>query len=436
MWNVKSFGAIGDGVSFDTPSIQRAIDDCYSSGGGTVVFPSGTYLSSTIVLKSHVHLQIESGCVIKAVADKEFYPENEKVSGKRGYVLFADGAEDIVINGFGAVLGTGQEDWGVWWGITHTLDFRVGLLLFEGCKNITITGVQFLYSDSWTLHFKLCENVLIDRVKILNNFRHLNSDGIDPNSCKNFIISNCHIIAGDDCIVAKTTENHPTENLVVTNCILESPSTAIKLGTESFAAFRDVHFSNCVIKNTSVGLGIFIKDGAVAERVSFSNISIECADREHIKPVIPLYIDIEKRTEDSVVGKVRDVSFNNIQITSGSGCLFQGMPESPIENLTVSNITFRTDKAVDFSTRKKAIGGNRKAPDDGRDTAFIRKPAYFTFAHVRGLIAENITLALDGDAAAQYGDRKAVYGYDVRGAKLDYIRANGAPSVLLDESFD
>ena len=411
----------GEGRGLATVAIQAAIDACHDAGGGTVLVPAGKYESATIKLKSHVHLHLEAGAVLAATKDQLLYPAVESAENSNAFLITAENAEDIGIHGNGTVLGTGQETLGWYWGVGDYPKFRIGLLFFHGCRDIAIDGVCFRESDMWTLHFKKCENLLIDRVSIRNNFHHINSDGIDPNSCRNVIISNCNIITGDDCIVAKATQDHPCENLVVTNCLLESPTTAIKLGTESFGDFRDVHISNCVIRNSSGGLGIYMKDGGTVERVTFSNISIECADRDHIRPVLPLMIDIERRNKDSKAGRIRDVIFSNIQIESGTGCLFQGLEESPVENITLKDISFRVPRAADYSKRKKPKGG--VADKNEFDTVYIQRPAYAAFANVDGLVVERFGVNDDGQGFTE--DRFAISCDNVQNSSLNHVCMNG-----------
>ena len=414
MWNVKDFGAVGDGKTRDSQAIQAAIDTCAESGGGSVICDAGVYLVANIVLKSRVNLHLVSGSVLKALPGREDYPDDQS----KGIVLRAEDAQDFSLSGEGTVLGCGHESWGRAQWPRPPLSFRVKLLVFENCTNVSICGITFLMSDCWTLHFRLCENIHIDHCRIFNNYFRANSDGIDPDSCKNFFISNCHIIAGDDCIVAKTTRDHPMENLVVTNCILESISTALKIGTESKADFRDILFSNCIIKNSFIGIGIYVKDGAVVERVSFNNITIENPIADH-KTINPIFIDIEKRHPNSQVGRVRDLVFSNILINSSYSSLIQGMPESPVENLTLSNITIRVPCAIDFSGRSKNVGGDRTTEDDGRDTAFITKPAYLTIAHARALVVDNLRVTIEETGSC---NRAALYVYDVQDVCLRNIK--------------
>jgi hypothetical protein len=272
-----------------------------------------------------------------------------------------------------------------------------------------------LYSDTWTLTLRRCENVTIDGVTIENNYFRTNSDGIDLVSCRNVHISNCHIVAGDDCIVLKSLENQPCENVVVSNCTLESIATALKLGTESPGDFRNVHFSNCSIRNSTVGIGLFLKDGATMERITFSNMDVENpppdAATNLTKSVYPIFVDIERRHADSKIGRIRDITFDNIQIHSGAGVLIQGMPESPIENLALTNISFRVFKPADYGARRKHVGG-RRTTSDQRDTLYARQPTYCALAHVKGLTVDNLRVLMTEDDSTKY-DRSALDGSEM-----------------------
>ena len=425
VFNVLDYGAKAQKGFVNTAAIQSAIDSCAENGGGQVVVPMGEFVTGGIRLRSHVHLFLEAGAVLHASADINDYPSVQNLSSEPkcdlGTLIYVNGEEDFSIDGHGIILGNGQEDWGAWWGISHPIPFRVVTILAENCKNFKLLNFTILFSEFWTVHLHRCEDVRVYGITIRNNFHRLNSDGIDPDSCKNVVISDCNIHAGDDCICLKSTvENAPIENVVVSNCILESPSTAIKLGTESKSDFRDAHFTNCIVRNSSIGIGIFVKDGALVERISFTNMTIECAAREKVKPVIPLYIDVEKRHQTSKIGKVRDIQFSNLQISSGSGALLQGMPESHLENVTLSDVTFRVGHEVDFSTRKKQLGGARTAKGDERDTLYIRKPAYISMAHVDGLTVRNVTVAQQGEAAKL--DMSALYLHDVTDCDITAVR--------------
>ena len=421
-FNVREFGAKADKTVNDQAAIQAAVDACAQAGGGTICFPPGEYLSGAIRLKSHVAVHLEAGAILWSSPDPAHYD-----NPGRGILFNAAQAEDISITGPGVLHGQGETDLGRRPGVKDERPaFRTGILLFEECRDITLRQLTILYSDAWTLHLKQCDTVLIDGVTIRNNFYRVNSDGIDPNSCKNVRIANCHITAGDDCIVLKSTTEAPCENVVVTNCILESIATALKLGTESLGDFRDVHFSNCVIRNASVGLGFYLKDGATMERVTFSNISIEEADPVAVGHVVyPIFMDIERRHPDSPVGRIRDVIFRDIQVRGGSGALIQGMPESPIENLTLQNITFRVDRADTYDGRKKAVGGRRTTRDE-RDTLFAQAPAYLTLAHIQGATVDNVRVTIEEPVFRQF-PRSALSLYHAKDSLLRALRRTPKP---------
>ncbi len=430
LFNIVEFGAKDDQQFNSRTAVQAAIDACAQAGGGTVCVPAGNYVSSTIRLRSHVTLHLDAGATLWASTNPSDYTamNDYERSGRFqvGALLVAERADHIAIEGEGVIHGQGTADYGARWGVTEMLPFRTGIAFFDNCRHVTIRGVTILFSDAWTLHLRRCEIVFIDGVTIHNNPRRLNSDGIDPNSCRNVHISNCHVIAGDDCIVLKSTEPYPCENVVVTNCTLETSCTAIKIGTESHGDFRHLHFSNCTIRNTARGIGLFVKDGATVEQVTFSDISIETGDDDSSRlGIFPIFMDIEKRNADSRIGKIRDVTIRDIHIRTNSGSLIQGMPSSPIENLTLQNVTCRVENPVDYSQRVKAIGGKRSMPGDERDTLYARKPAYLTLAHVNGLVLDNISVLMSQEDWVKY-ERSAVCMCEVEKGVISNIRRRPA----------
>lgn len=421
LYNVRDFGAQGNKKDKDTKAVQSAIERCYKAGGGIVYFPPGDYLSGQIRLLNNVTLQLDSGANLLTSKDpNDYLPDNRRL-------IIADDAENIAITGQGIITGIGQEELDRRPGIRQKRpSFRVGVIHFKDCRKITIRDIKILFSDSWAVHLSRCEDVVVDGVTILNNYYRVNSDGIDLVSCKNVRISNCYIVAGDDCICPKT-EDGPCRNVTVTNCILESNATAIKLGTGSYHDFRDICFSNCVIKNSEAGIGVYAKDGGTIERVTFSNISIDMQTTEGASggsAIYPIFIDIEKRNPDSRISKVRDINFNNIQIRSGAGILIQGMPESQIENLTLQNISMRVDCPLDYSSRKKRIGGDRTTKDD-RDTLYARKPSYMTLAHINGLTVDNFRLWTTEQDSNNF-ERSALQGYEITNGLIRSVFRNTA----------
>ncbi len=407
--DVLKHGARGDGSSLDTHAFQAAIDVVSDSGGGVVHVPPGKYLVAHVELKSNVTLRLGKGATLLGSTDRRDY------AGKSGAVLAASDAGHITVEGEGEINGQATADYGERWGAPQKPEWRTGLIRIENCRDVTFRGVTLLYSDSWTLHLRRCERVRIDCITIRDNYRRLNSDGIDPNSCKDVKITNCRITTGDDAIVLKSTEPYPCEDIEVSDCVLESATAGLKIGTESKGAFRRIRFRNCRIVNTPVGVGFFVKDGALVQDVVAENIEMQlCPPTFHA--VVPLYIDIEKRNPDSKIGAVRDVTFQDIRISGGAGLLMQGMPESLLENVALRNITFDVKEPQDYAKRKKPIGGRRTA-HDARDTKFAQEPTYAAMAHMKNLTIEGLRVRIT-DADFQRYPRSAIALFGVEVARI------------------
>lgn len=440
MYSVRDYAAVGDGHTNDRDAIQRAIDACAEAGGGTVLLPAGDYLSGELWLKSHVLLHLEAGATLRASRNPQDYTVGETgVLRRHGTLLNARHCRHIGVVGQGIVHGNTPEDYGERWGAAEPPNLRTRTLVFSECQHVVLRDVTFLFSDSWTVHLFRCDNVVVDAVTIHNNIFRLNSDGIDPDCCTNVRIANCHIVAGDDCIVLKSTAPYPCENVVITNCTLETTCAALKLGTESQGDFRDVHVSNCTVRNSAVGMGFYMKDGTTMERVTFEGLSIETndtltfGDRAMVRgeggpPVVyPIFMDIERRHADSPVGTIRDVVFRDVQIASSHGSLIQGMPESPIENLVLEGITQRVTRPVDNAGRQKAIGGRRTTSDE-RDTRYAQQPAYLTIAHARDVTVRGYRLYVP-EGVAEEAPRSAVSLHEAQRVMVsDVVRLQGTPS--------
>jgi len=445
--NVKTAGAVGDGKSLDTQAIQRAIDQCSVNGGGIVYFPPGDYLIGTLVLKSHVTLYLEATAKILGSTNLTDYQPykldlgwEEKISederGKKHdfsslHLIYAANAENISIIGKGTIDGQGRSFWDDNW---RPLDRPGQMVQFEGCRNILIKGITIQNSPFWALHILGCDRVNIEGVEINNPRQGPNTDGIDINSSSNVFISNCHVQAGDDCICLKSRlDDKPNENITVTNCVLSSDDSAIKLGTRSQGATRHCLFTNCVIRNSDNGIALFMKDGGSYEDIHFSNISIETGNDSQTERTYPIFIDLEKRTEASKVGTIRNVVFSNISINTRGRCLIGGLPNQPIEDLTFENIRMRVLSPYELPAKSKPRG-IREIAAAAPGTDFSTLASHFIFANVNGLTIRGLQIIVAGDATDL--ERHAIWGFNLSEVVVDGFQgqqklSNGKSATLL-----
>ncbi len=394
-FNVKDFGASGDGNIKDIVAIKEAVKKCKENSGGTIYFPPGNYVSGTIWFHDNMTVHIDTGAVIL----ESFVEGMESIGLFRPHLFCADGANNIALTGLGSCRGQGVK-------MTQNSSqkergFRSGILFFQNCTNVKIRDVNIYDSDSWTVHLQGCKQVFVDSISIKNDKdRKTSNDGIDVNSCKYVHISNCHIVTSDDCIVLKTKKlDFPDcENIVVNNCTLETLCSAIKIGSETHRNFRDILFSNCIIKNTSQGISIYLVDGGTIERVSFSNIIIQNLGEQLRIPVYPVLFHVSQRNPTSRLGSIRDLTMNNIQIKSNYGIVIQGTEQLNIENLKIQNVNFRVDDNLKFIPRRM---GYKYGPKFGAEQMVENEynnknyhPAYINVSHVTDLAIENVRIYL------------------------------------------
>ena len=367
---ITDYGTVGAGQESDSAAIQRAIDACHATGGGRVVVPEGrTFVSGSFELKSGVELHVQRGATIRGATRLEDYPLLAMMAGSEArlrraeaasaaqpgkrVMIFAKGAHDISITGQGTIDGNspafaieeGDHSY------TRTLPWRPATTCFVGCRDVSVRDVTFRNAANWTLHFSGCEDVVVARVKILNDLKFPNCDGIDPDHCRRVTVRDCHIEAGDDCIVLKNTlpfaEYGPCEDIHVSNCRLVSTSSAIKIGSESRDDFRRISFENIRIERSNRGVAIQLRDGGDVEDVAFRNIEIQT---RLFAPSWwgagePVYVTAVPRNGDGGVGRVRNVTFENIRCRGEGGVFVYGSSPDRIDGVRFSNVSVHVVKS-------------------------------------------------------------------------------------------
>lgn len=339
---ITDFGATADGETNNALSIQDAINACAEAGGGRVVIPAGgAFLSGKLKLRSHVELHLEHGAMLLCSGDyADIEPDTEKSysHGPSSAFLCAEDETDIAITGGGTIDGNGRayiQD-----RLPHIYvmpEKRPVTIFIGGCRRVTITGVTIRDGANWTLWLAGCEDVLVHGIRLLNDLKLPNSDGIDIDRCRNVRISDCNIESGDDAIVLKTMRGFEhygsTENVTVRGCTLKSTSSAITIGCEVAAPIRNVIFDSCVIASSHRGVAINHSFESDVENILFSNFFIETRifhDRWWGRGE-PIYVKSAPWTQNDRVGSVRHVRFQNIRARSENGVLVQGRNLHDIE---------------------------------------------------------------------------------------------------------
>lgn len=396
--DMKQIGADASGDSLNTDLINRTIDRLAEAGGGTLYFPAGIYLTGSIQLKSNITLELEAGAILRFSDNFDDYLPFAEVR-QEGVMMksfrpliYAIDAENITLKGEGTLDGQGRAWWNelfrvlgelkkggdmelneyqkLWekendveklYAETNedwhpTLDrrfFRPPFIQPVRCSRVRIEGVKIINSPFWTVNPEFCDNVTITGITI-DNKPSPNTDGINPESCRNVRISDCHISVGDDCITIKSGRdlqarklNVPCENITITNCTMLSGHGGVVIGSEMSGGVKKVVISNCVFDGTDRGIRIKSTRGrgGVVEDIRINNVVMNNIRKEAI--VFNLrYSDMPAEAKSE-----RTPVFHRISVSGLTGIdvdipiKIVGLQEAPISDITLKDIDIRSAKS-------------------------------------------------------------------------------------------
>jgi len=485
VFDVRSFGAKGDGKALDSPAVNKAIDAAAAAGGGTVRFAAGTYRCFSIRLKSNVALYLDQGSTIMAADPKDGDgkyddPEPNQWDQYQDFghshwhnsLIWGENLENISIIGPGRIWGKGLVRSG---GQSRTREQNDAIrnappdprrgpfgypnagdsvekgwgnksISLKLCRNVIIRDISILHGGHFAILATGVDNLTIDNLKI-----DTNRDGIDVDACKNVRISNCTVNSPfDDGICPKSSfalgYARVTENVTITNCQVSgydegtlldgtykrefrnangtfSPTGRIKFGTESNGGFKNITVSNCVFDYCR-GLALEAVDGALLEDVTISNITMRDISNS------PIFVRLGSRgrgpKETTTVGAIRRVNLSDIVVYNADpkySSIISGIPGHSIEDLRLNNI--RVYSKGGGTKEQAALDPPEKEDTYPEPTMFGEMPAYgFFVRHVKRLQLRDVEVSYLKDDF-----RPAFWMNDVIGVDLLHVKAQHATDV-------
>lgn len=377
--NIKKTGAVGDGLTLNTKSIQSAIDQLVELGGGTLIVPRGVFLTGAIFLKPGVNLHLNHGAVLKGSTNRSDYPlMKTRIEGHfeewLPALINADKADHLRISGAGTLDGNGAPFWQEFWERRKTnskltnLDVqRPRLMLIQNSDDVQINGIKFKDSGFWNLHLYLCRNVLVEdvRFEVPKDVKCPSTDGTDIDSCQNVTIRGCTYRVDDDCVCLKGSkgpfamadkDSPPVERIRIENCTFERGHGVVTLGSEA-TVVRDVLVENCKVTGpiNLVRLKLRADTPQTYEDIHYRNITLNSTGT--IFQVRPWMQFFDLQGQAPPKSFLRNITLSDIKGRYGAFGEIQGNSgQTEIGEITLKNIALRlldeNLKAVDVNHLK------------------------------------------------------------------------------------
>lgn len=386
---ITDFGAKGDGVTKNTLAFKKAIEVCHAAGGGRVVVPAGKFFTGPIYLKSNVNLHISDGATIVFSKDTKDYPlvlvrwEGMDCINYTSQI-YAYHEKNIAITGTGTIDGNASNsDWWIWKGNAehgwktglpnqkkgrdslHTLMhnkvdarkrvfgdgyyLRPYMMQPYECQNVLISGVKLVNSPMWFIGPVMCDNVIVDKVSVTSHGP--NTDGCDPDACKNVLIKDCYFNTGDDCIAIKSGRDEdgrafgrPAENHLIEDCRMEDGHGGVVIGSEIAGGAKNIYAINCQMSSPDMDIILRIKTsssrGGIIQNVFMDNIKVG------VYKTAAVHCNMFYEKPGNFMPTIRNIWVQNLDVTTGGtyGVFVNAYKESPVQNLKLINCNIRNVK--------------------------------------------------------------------------------------------
>lgn len=441
-YNIKDYGATGDGQSLNTEAFAKAISACSSAGGGAVLIPPGLWLTGPIELKSNVNLHADRGALVIFSTDHNLYPI---IDGKTASPIYGNKLENIAITGEGIFDGGGDtwrplkkakaaptlwnevtraggavsSDGSMYWPTRQAMEgedylkklkgkkdlapedylpardfMRPTLLVITNSRNILVDGPTFKNSPMYVINPRFCSNLIIRNVTVNNEYYAQNGDGIDLSSCRNAIVFRCTVNAGDDGICMKSSHSgskdagdEALQNIVIADCIVYHAHGGFVIGSNTDGGMRNVYVTNCNFVNTDIGIRVKSARGrgGLVHDIFIDHIYMHDILNEAI--LFSTYYEDDKKLKNVEVNertpRFRDFHISHVFCNNAKIAIsITGLPEMPVSAIHFSDMT--------ISAKEPVIATEASDIDMEDVNIYSPLPTLFTLSNVRNFTLDHI----------------------------------------------
>ncbi|MCE7072222.1 glycoside hydrolase family 28 protein [Dyadobacter sp. CY327] len=471
---ITAYGATPDGHTLNTEAIHKAIDAVNKKGGGVVLVPAGLWMTGPIVMKSNINLHLSENATLLFTPDKTQYALTEgfyegKSAARNQSPISGINLENVAITGKGIVDGNGdvwravhksqltesqwkekvasggvlKDDGKTWYPSQQFKDASTGnksmlltagkkpvdfadmkdflrpnLVVFNNCKNVLLEGVTFQNSAAWCIHPLMCEDLTIRNVRVKNPEYAHNGDGMDIESCKNFLIEGCTLDVGDDAICIKSGKDEegrkrgmPTENGLIRNNIVYNGHGGFVVGSEMSGGARNIFVQNCTFMGTDKGLRFksVRGRGGVVEKIYAKDIYMKDIAQEAV--FFDLFYFVKFATDGArdmreVVNEgtpvFRDMHFENIVCNGATkGVFIRGLAEMPVRNIVMENMVLKAEKGIELTDGDQIRFKNVKLiTEHTKPVIFIENGTQIRFDKISYNDKSDVLISVNGERSA------------------------------------
>jgi polygalacturonase len=484
--SIKDFGAVGDGLTMNTDAIKKAIGACVQKGGGRVNIPAGLWLSGPFQLASNIELHLETGALLLFSGNIDDFPifaRPKSTNYRHQSPICGIKLHDIAITGSGVIDGNGQywrpvkkekltasqwkkliawkgvvsPDGKMWWpsaDAMHGEEFikklkkekktfnpeeflpageylRSPLVDLYGCKRVLLDGTVYTNPAAWTITITQCEDLIVRNVTVNNEWWTQNSDGFDISSCKKVLLYKNVVSAGDDAICIKPSSpakkgEISSENILIADCTVFHGHGGLVIGSESYGGARNIMTKNLTCIGTDVGIRFksVRGRGGLIENVFVDGVQMKDIENEAIGFDMFYNGDLTVDVSDkSRIPHFKDFHIQHVRCDGASAAVvMRGMTDPPLENITISDASFTTDRAFSIEDARGVKLENVRLDIKKGPVLFVKNSENISLSNILCVHEAPVFVHVEGERSHTIRVQKK----DAAKAKLDVEIGTGA----------